>query len=113
MPLQQELGGRLSRPTLWKDVYLLRFVYRMLDRVRIVQAIAQRVDFSNKTVTLRLPDGGEAAGYDGFRLHGCTNSFGGRRRRFGAAPTARDVGRGTGAGRCRADHSGGWRRASA
>ena len=37
----QELGGRLSRPSLWKQAYLNSFEsYVRLDRVRIVHGIA-------------------------------------------------------------------------
>lgn len=74
----QEVGGRLSQPALWKTVYLLPFeCYKMLDRVRIIQALVQRVDTAERTVTLQLPDGSERAEqYDALLISsGCTNGF--------------------------------------
>ncbi len=74
----QELGMRLTRPADWARDYLVPFDrYRVLDRVRTVQAQLTGVDLAARTVQARRPDGAEITEpYDALVIStGVSNGF--------------------------------------
>jgi NADH dehydrogenase FAD-containing subunit len=74
----QELGRRLARPEAWSRDYRIGFDrFRGLRRVRTVHGTLTGLDLDGRAVTVRLPDGREAAEpYDVLVVStGVTNGF--------------------------------------
>ena len=59
----QELGARLTRPSVWQQDYLMPFSrYKKLDGVKTLQGLISHIDTENNTVTVNLENEVDAIG---------------------------------------------------
>lgn len=62
----QELGARLTRPSVWQQDYLMPFSrYKKLDGVKTLQGLISHIDTENNTVTVNLENNADASHEDG------------------------------------------------